>query len=101
LSKVKAKIKNTGEENMLDSAWSLDVKGGLFGRVNITKEGFIDKLESGQTAAVSTYGIALKSRIVRRIGRIDVTLKVDMYGKTFVEHANGIVIGRIVFLFGN
>jgi len=99
LAKIKAKIKNTGEENALDVHWSIDVKGGIFGRINLSKNGSIDELDSGKTGIISTWGFPLKSRIVRRFGKINATLKVEMYEKTFFRYINGFVIGRIVFLF--
>jgi len=97
---VKAKIKNTCGENILDANWSISIKGGLFGRINFTKQGFID-IDSDETEIISTWGLPLKDRIVRRFGFVNITIDIDVYGSNFVFYSKGFVFGRVVILFNN
>lgn len=100
LASVRTKIKNICEENILDANWSINIKGGFLGRINISKGGLID-IDSGETTIISTWGLRLKDRIVRRFGSVDVLLNVEVYGTNFTKSAKGFVLGRAVFLFGN
>jgi len=95
---VKADIKNIGNDTISNVSWSITVRGGLFGKVNISETGVVDILNSDETSLISTWDLDLKSRIVRRIGKINVVVAVNTEDKTNVRDIGGFVFGRIVWL---
>ena len=108
LAGVKAKIENTGNNTFSNVTWSISVNGGVFNRINVSKEGCIETLGSGEKKEISTWDFFdfitsrntsdFKSRILRGFGRIDVVIELNADGKTNIECLDGFVFGRIVWL---
>ncbi len=99
IAKVRAKIENNAEKSISDIRWSIKVKGGLFDRVDVSREGIIEEIESSKSKIISTWDLwDLKSRI-HGLGRIDVKVETKVDGNTYTEEAKGFVIGRIVLVF--
>jgi hypothetical protein len=108
ISGVKAFVENIGNESFSNVSWSISVSGGLFDRVNVSDEGLIDFLDSGDSFEISTWGLKdfmssfnfseLRSRLIRRFGKINVEIKVNSDGKTNIEFLDGFVFGRFLLL---
>jgi len=99
IGRVKAEIKNEDEISLSNIEWFIKVEGGIFNRIDVSKEGEIKEIKSGKSEKISTWDIwNLKSRI-KGLGRINIYVEVKVDGKTITEEANGFVIWRLVLVF--
>ena len=94
IGRVSAVIKNVGEENVSDIEWTINVKGGVLKRINVTAGCIIEKLEKDGKKTVSLP----RRSILRKFGRITITVTATVGEETFTETANGFVFGRIILV---
>jgi len=107
-SRVKAEVENTGNKIFSNVTWSISVTGGVLDKIDVSKKGFIETLNSDEKKEISTPYLLdfissqnisdLNSRIVRRFGRIHVVIIVNVDGKTNIKNLDGFVFGRVVWL---
>jgi len=101
IGRVNAYITNIGEEDLSDIEWTISAKVGLLGLTKRKASGKIKTLPVGSSATVSTY-TNLRSRILRRFGRISVTVSADIdmdsCSMGITVTTKGFVLGRIVIL---
>lgn len=69
--KVGETITNTGTTELTDVSWSLTVKGGLIGRINVQSSGTIDSIAAGANAIVNT------DKMVFGFGTVTITATAD------------------------
>ncbi|MBN2066054.1 MAG: hypothetical protein JW771_04510 [Candidatus Thermoplasmatota archaeon] len=93
MGKINAYIANNGADDLADVAWTLTVTGGLLKRINIYDEGTVD-IPSGIVISLSTPARS----IVRKFGRVHVTLTAEVDGETFNKTMNGFAFGRIILI---
>ncbi len=85
---IKAEIENIDNKNLSHVNWSISVTGGFLDRINISKNGFIETLNVGETKKISTKSFFdLKSKIFG-FGKIHIEIivgneKLSKDGKVF------------------
>jgi fimbrial isopeptide formation D2 family protein len=101
IGRVTAYLINIGETEVSDIEYTISAQVGiLFGRITIakrSKSGTIDTIKVGKSKSISTY-TNLRSRIVRRFGKITVHVTATFDGETVNASATGRVFGRIILL---
>jgi len=100
---VKINILNDDIRDASNIKWEISAKGGLFNRINMTKEGCIKRLNSSETKEISTYRpLELKTRITG-FGKITIKVTAKKRNGEIVsfQSAEGRVFGTIVRLFLN
>ncbi len=100
---VKINILNDDIRDASNIKWELSAKGGLFNRINMTKEGCIKRLNSSETKEISTYRpLELKTRIIG-FGKITIGVTAKKRNGEIVsfQSIEGRVLGTIVRLFLN
>lgn len=88
LLKVSATISNTGTLNLTDVAWSITVKGGLIGLINVQSSGTIDTLAAGADVTVNT------DKMIFGFGKVSITASADDETLT----AQAVVFGPFISL---
>ncbi len=81
-------MENTGETSLNDIEYSVSVKGGVFGNIDITESGKIDFLDYKASEISET------SDFVFGLGKIDITIDFD-YAETWM--GTGFVFGPFIF----
>ncbi len=71
LGKISFDIENTGDVDAEDINWSISVKGGILGRINITSEDDIDEIEAEDSETVSTDGF------IMGFGKVEIKIIVE------------------------
>ncbi len=71
---VKADITNNGVRDASNIFWHVSVNGGLFDRINISKNGCIDRLNCSETERISTYEFLDFKRSPFGIGKAEITV---------------------------
>ena len=97
IGRINAYISNTGEADVSDIEWTIKATIGILGRTKRTNSGTIELLEVGKSAGISTYA-GLRSRIVRRFGKVNVNVTATFDGETVYATATGRIFGRIILL---
>lgn len=88
IARVRAEIKNTGNNNLTDVDWSISVLGGIFGKINISINDTIETLE-GHTIEMA------KAFPVLGLGEIEITVTASAAGINTLKKT----IDGFVFLF--
>lgn len=83
---VKADITNNGIRNASNVFWHVTVNGGIFGRINVTKRGYIDILSLNETERISTYEFLNFKTMPFGFGRASITV--------IVTDENSVPVGR-------
>jgi hypothetical protein len=99
-SGVKAKIINIGDRDVSKVSWEISITGGLLNKINISKNGVIDRLNINESSKISSHGfLDFKSKVFG-IGRVNVTIKTsDIYGKIIsLKTREAFVIGSLLVL---
>ena len=91
---VKVSIRNTGEKDVSNVDWGISIKGGLLGRLDLSENGSIEPFNVNAEWQRSIS----HSSMVRKFGRVTVTVTAVADGETFEETFEGRVIGRL-FIF--
>lgn len=95
LGRVSASIKNVGDEDVSDVEWTINVKkGGVLYRWERGRGSSIDLIEAGKSAGICTG----HKSILRKFGRITITVTATVGEETFTETAKGFVFGRIILV---
>ena len=95
---VKVSILNAGVRAASNVKWSLSVNGGIFDRINISKDGCFDFLNLSETRDISTYSfLGFRSNIFG-IGRVNVTMEITDIDDKLVstKSKDACVIGPIL-----
>jgi hypothetical protein len=71
MGKVTMEVKNIGDADATNVAWSISVKGGLLNRINVTTTGVIDTLAANGTQTVQTDAFILG------LGKLTIQLAAD------------------------
>jgi len=94
IGRISAYIKSS-HDDFEDVDWTIKVTGGVFKRVNVLASGTIDLPED----APKKVSLPWKSRIVRRGGRVTITVTATLVGgETIEKRFDGIVLGRIILV---
>jgi len=97
-SSVKTNIINKGVRDASNVKWSVSVAGGIINRINMSKSGCVDRLNSSETEEISTYSLLdFKSKVLG-VGRVRITVKIsNIYGEIVdVTFKEAFVVGPIV-----
>jgi thiol-disulfide isomerase/thioredoxin len=86
LAKISATIKNIGASELANVDWSITVKGGLIGFINVESTGTINALAAGDEASVNT------DKMIFGLGKIDITVTANEATLT----AQGFVFGPFI-----
>ncbi len=93
IGKIHAIIQNIGEGDLSDIKWTMTVTGGILKRIMLQDEGVID-LASEEVFSINTPARS----IVRKFGRVHVTLTAEVDGEMFEKTMNGFAFGRIILI---
>lgn len=90
---VKASIENTGDDNISDIDWSITVRGGLLGMINITSTGNIDTLASDSSVLKRAFPVL-------GFGKIEATMTVTIPDVGRIQETEeGFILGVFVVLY--
>jgi hypothetical protein len=85
---VIATILNNGEAAVNNIPWSISIQGGIFGKVNISSEGSLGVLNSGNTTSVQSAPSAFG------LGRVSIKVNVK-YAELW--NGTGLIFGPFIF----
>jgi hypothetical protein len=85
---IDAQVANCGDANVVDIEWSISVKGGLLGKINVSGIGFISSLEPEKTTAIQT------DAPIRGVGKLEAIIKVGILSKK----VTGFIAGPFIVL---
>lgn len=88
LINVNAVISNVGETEANDVEWSITIKGGILGLINVTAEDTIGSLATDEEITVQT------NELILGLGIVNITVTADIKTKT----AQGIVFGPFILV---
>ena len=88
---IKGTIENTGDIDVSDVDWVINVTGGILNKINLTANGTIDELNQGDSSPFTTGKRTLK----HGFGRVTVVVTAVVDGQEFTETFHGFVLGRI------
>ena len=88
LSKVDTVISNIGTADATNVEWSITIKGGLLGLINVTTEGTIGSLGIGEEVKIQTKGLLFG------LGKVDITITTS----TRTKAEQGFIFGPIIIL---
>jgi hypothetical protein len=71
---ISADIVNTGNDDAFDINWSITIQGGIFNMFDITLNGTLAFLRSGQKKQIRTDQ-AEQSELIHGLGRVDISVK--------------------------
>ncbi len=81
----KADITNNGVRDASNIFWHVSIKGGIFGRVNVSNSGCIDILNLNETKRISTYEFLNFKSNPFGLGRVNVSV--------IATDKNGVIVG--------
>ena len=88
LTNVQSVVRNVGSENANDVEWSINIKGGFLGLIDVTTIGTIETLDVGEEIPIQSeepfFGL----------GNVDIVIKADEAGGI----DKGFVIGPFIVL---
>ena len=87
---------NFGYENISDITWSVTIKGGILGKVNITKSGEISDLEPFEPNYIFIKDMS--NRRIRGFGRVEITITSEVYNENFKESYRGFMIVGFLYI---
>ena len=88
LTDVQSVVRNVGSENANDVEWSVNIKGGILGLIDVTTEGTIETLDVGEEIPIQT------EELFFGFGKVDIIIEADEAGKI----AQGFVVGPFIVL---
>ncbi len=88
---IKGTIENTGDIDVSDVDWVINVTGGILNKINLTANGTIDELNQGDSSPFTTGKRTLK----HGFGRVTIEVTAVVDGQEFTETFYGFVLGRI------
>ena len=88
---IKGTIKNTGDIDVSDVDWKINITGGILDKINLAANGTIDELNQGEQGCITTGKRSLK----HGFGRVNVVVTAVVDGQNFTETFHGFVLGRI------
>ncbi len=89
--KISAFIRNKESVSFSNIEWNVSVTGGILGLLNISANGTIETLDPGMSEKVTT-GF---NSIVRRLGKVTITVEVKAGPYSFTQTFYGFVLGRL------
>ena len=93
VSIVSAWIENYGDEDAINVNWSISVKGGILGGINITSKGQIDKIEAERYETVCT------DKLIFGLGLVEINVTASAEGvEEVTQQRRGFVILFYVYL---
>ena len=93
INKVCAWIENDGDEDAINVNWSISVKGGILGRINIVSKGEIDKIEAQHKETVCT------DKLIFGLGLVEINVTASAEGvEEVTQQRRGFVILFYVYL---
>ena len=90
IAKIDLFIENIGTIDFSNVEWSISVKGGFSGGIDILENGSINKLEKNNNQKIGTQ----EKSILKKLGPVIVTVKVIIDKIEFEKYFKGFVIGR-------
>ena len=89
--KISVFVKNLDDDAISDIEWSVSVKGGILGRMNISSNGVIETLDPGMSEKITT-GF---NSIVKRFGKVTIDVEIKIGSASFTKTFYGFVFGRL------
>ena len=86
-------VKINGNNYFSDINYTIDLKGGILGKINVSKNGKINDFYSqdGNNVFIEEYGIGF--------GRVKIKIEVEVLDEIFTKEAYGLIFGRtIIFI---
>jgi hypothetical protein len=87
LGTISSSVENTGDILISDATYSIEVKGGILGRIDVLAEGDVDPLNVSDTQTISTEGM------IFGLGKITFNVKAS-YADT--KAGTGLIIGPFI-----
>jgi hypothetical protein len=95
LGLIQAVIENIGDGDATNVNWSISVKGGIIGGIDVSAGGIIETSEPRSEELVNT------DAEIRGLGLVDIAVSAECNeGSSDEKTAEGIVLGKLVFVLG-
>lgn len=87
---------NTEDNNLSNISWTITIKSSYLKTIDVENDGTIENLKSKKQINISSGN---DSSIKRRIGHVDITLKINVENNTFTQDFKGIVLGSYIITY--